>query len=100
MSFSAGATKQQLWQPAPLLPGIRPQQRTLQEALNFDFVFHQQQPHDLMFMHSCRVSVLNRRWWLFGFGGSPPHSGEVAFRLVTVAVVIDVTRRLCLRLRT
>jgi hypothetical protein len=26
--------------------------------------------------------------------------GEVAFRLVTVAVVIDVTRRLGLRLRT
>jgi hypothetical protein len=27
--------------------------------LNFDFVFHQQKPHDLMLMHSYRVSLRN-----------------------------------------
>ena len=41
-------------------------QRTLQEALNFDFIFHQQQPHALMLMHSCRFSFRNRYLWLFG----------------------------------
>jgi hypothetical protein len=48
-------------------------QRTPQEALNSDFVLHQQQPHDLML---TRQSTFPRTP-----GG----------RLVTVAVVVDVT---------
>jgi hypothetical protein len=74
-------------------------QRTLQEALNFDFIFHQQKPHDLMLMHSSGVlsQMHGRSCSVCGFA-TP--LGEVAFRLVTVAVVIDVTRRLGLRLRT
>ncbi len=32
-------------------------QRTLEEALNFDFILHQQNPHVLMLIYSCRVPL-------------------------------------------
>ena len=75
-------------------------QRTLQKALNFRFVLHQQQPHDLMLMHPCGVSVSSRCVYLFGVCGFATPPGEVALLLVTVAVVVDVASRVGLCLRT
>jgi hypothetical protein len=38
-------------------------QGSLQEALNFDFILHQQNPHVLMLIHSRSVPRWNRHLW-------------------------------------
>jgi len=40
--------------------------------LNFNFVFHQQQTHDLMLMHSRTISLPHLT--TIRFAGSPPYS--------------------------